>query len=82
MGWPWELPPPTKGDSPEIDPLPQDTVFWISGEPNNLPADPVTNPLTGVVRVANVDTMSKSALMVTTQAGTAAQFMDTQFRQH
>jgi PEP-CTERM motif len=62
---------------PVVDTYPQHTVYAVGGYPNDL--DPsVSNPLTGSVTVQNVGTMSKAALMSTTQAGTGALYIDTQ----
>src|ERR1017187_3415358 len=63
--------------APVVDTYPQHTVYSVGGYPNDL--DPrISNPLTGSVTVQNVGTMSKAALMSTTQAGTGALYIDTQ----
>jgi hypothetical protein len=62
---------------PAVDSYPQHTVYAVGGYPNDLDPD-TSNPLTGSVTVQNVGTMSKAALMSTTQAGTGALYIDTQ----
>ncbi|MDQ6631778.1 MAG: PEP-CTERM sorting domain-containing protein [Verrucomicrobiota bacterium] len=64
---------------PSTDPFPQQNVYAVGGFPNdNDPSS--TNPLTGTVTVQNVGSLSKAALMSTTQAGTGALYIDTQFQ--
>ena len=63
--------------APGVDSYPQHTVYSVGGFPNDdIPS--ITNLLTGTATVQNVGTMSKAALMSTTQAGTGALFIDTQ----
>lgn len=62
---------------PAVDTYPQHTVYAVGGNPNDNDPSP-TNPLTGTVTVQNEGTMSKAALMSTTQAGTGALYIDTQ----
>jgi hypothetical protein len=62
---------------PAVDSYPQHTVYAVGGFPNDLDPSP-GNPLTGTVTAQNVGTMSKAALMSTTQAGTGALYIDTQ----
>ncbi len=57
--------------NPNVDTYPQQTVYAVGGYPNDLDVSD-SNPLTGSVTVQNVGTMSKAALMSTTQAGTGA----------
>jgi hypothetical protein len=65
---------------PGVDPFPQHTVYAVGGFPNDGPELLQGDPgLTGSVTVQNVGTLSKAALMSTTQAGTGALFIDTQF---
>ena len=58
--------------TPGVDPQPQQHVYAIGGFPD-------TGPYTGTVQVNDAGTMSKAAVMVTTQGGTGAQYIDTQF---
>jgi hypothetical protein len=61
---------------PVVDSFPQHTVYAVGGFPNDVTSS-IDNPLTGSVTVQNVGTMSKAALMSTTQAGTGALWIDT-----
>jgi hypothetical protein len=58
--------------TPGVDPQPQQHVYAIDGFPD-------TGPYSGSVTVNNAGTMSKAAVMTTTQGGTGSQYMDTQF---
>ncbi len=68
---------PIPTTAPGVDGYPQHIVYSTGGFPNDGDPGP-GNPLTGTVTVQNVGTMSKAALMSTTQAGTGALFIDTQ----
>lgn len=66
--------PPTT--FPSVDPIPQSTLYSIGGFPD-------TGPVTGTVFVQNALTIAgqpaRGAVMTTTQGGTGAQYLDTQF---
>ncbi len=66
--------PPTT--FPSVDPIPQSTLYAIGGFPD-------TGPVTGTVQVQNALTIAgqpaRGAVMTTTQGGTGAQYLDTQF---
>jgi hypothetical protein len=62
--------PPTT--FPGVDSLPQSQLYAIGGFPD-------APPYSGSVTVQNVDTMSHAVVMTTTQGGTGAQYLDTQF---
>jgi hypothetical protein len=57
--------------APGVDSYPQHTVYAVGGFPDS-------GPLTGSATVQDVGTMSKAALMSTTQGGTGALYIDTQ----
>lgn len=62
--------PPTT--YPAVDPYPQQNVYAIGGFPD-------TGPVTGTATVQNVGTMFHALEMTTTQGGTGALWVDTQF---
>lgn len=58
--------------APGTDPQPQQHIYSTGGFPD-------TGPYSGTVTINNAGTMSKAAVMTTTQGGTGSNFIDTQF---
>lgn len=57
---------------PSVDSTPQGTIYALGGFPD-------VGPFTGTTIISDVGSLNKAALMTTTQGGTGANYMDTQF---